>query len=145
MIIVGGVIDEHDAGVAHTREDGITYSKSSPAVHTLVNLLPIVAEFPPEQDWRLEVGGWISAHGVFYLGGFCESPSVPTSWVTSPERSVTDLEGSQGQMSSPFLIASRSQSSWQASPSPSPLESLWSGLGTSLSCLKEGMQSRGGR
>ena len=57
MIIVGGVIDEHDAGVAHTGEDGITYSKSSPAVHTLVDLLPIVAEFPPEQDWRLEVGG----------------------------------------------------------------------------------------
>ena len=66
MIIVGGVIDEHDAGVAHTGEDGITYSKSSPAVHTLVDLLPIVAEFPPEQGWRLEVGG---QHRVYFTLG----------------------------------------------------------------------------
>ena len=104
MIVVAGVIDKHDAGIAHTGEDGITYTKSSPAVHTLVDLFPTVAEFPPEQGWRL-------AQGVFYFGGSCASSSVPTSWVTSPERSVTDLEGSQGHMSSLFLIASWSQSS----------------------------------
>ena len=65
MIIVAGVIDEHDTGVAHTGEDGITYTKSSPAVHTLVDLLPTVAEFPPEQGLRLEVStGCILLWGV---------------------------------------------------------------------------------
>ena len=49
MIIVAGVIDEHDAGVAHTGEDGITYSKSSPAVQFLVDLFSTVAEYPTEQ------------------------------------------------------------------------------------------------
>ena len=63
MIVVAGVIDKHDAGIAHTGEDGITYTKSSPAVHTLVDLLPTVAEFPPEQSLRLEV-----STGYFTLG-----------------------------------------------------------------------------
>ena len=66
MIIVAGVIDEHDTGIAHTGEDGITYTKSSPAVHTLVDLLPTVAEFPPEQGWRFEVGG---QHRVYFTLG----------------------------------------------------------------------------
>ena len=65
MIVVAGVIDEHDTGIANTGEDGITYTKSSPAVHTLVDLLPTVAEFPPAQSLRLEVStGCILLWGV---------------------------------------------------------------------------------
>ena len=65
MIVVLVSIDEHDAGVANTGEDGITYTKSSPAVHTLVDLLPIVAEFPPVQSLRLEVStGCILLWGI---------------------------------------------------------------------------------
>ena len=50
-IVVPRVTDKHDASVANTGEDRITYSESSPTVHLLVNLLSTVAEYPTEEGW----------------------------------------------------------------------------------------------